>query len=225
MIDPMSVFVGRPIYHSCSPGHDKGMLEIIETPGIGGMYDHVGNSSISTARDIVVHHFLTRTRFEWFVWIDSDIAFSRRDWAYLMEDQAGELAVCTEYLRKTQDLSLQVANFGLGFARIHRSVFERLEELNRDDGEPRLLKYRGQIISPQGERLFEEMVEYHPIGIHPDGSRRNEDHGFWLMVRLAGIPIRIETRTKLGHSGDFTWWYDKDKMDAARAAKAARDLT
>lgn len=221
MIDPANVFVGRPIYHSCSPGHNAGMLEIVENPGLGGLYDLVGNSSISTARDIIVHQFLTRSTLDWLVWIDSDIRFTRRDWLYLMEDDGGELAVCAEYLRKTQDLSLQVANFGLGFARIHRSVYERLEQLTRDDGEPRLLKYRGQV---PGESSFQELVEYHPIGVHPDGSRRNEDHGFWLMVSLAQISIRKETRTRLGHSGEFTWWYDKKQIDAAQR-QAATHLT
>jgi hypothetical protein len=192
----------------------------VASQGIGGEYEHVGDSSVSTARDHVVHQFLTRSTLEWLVWIDSDITFSMDDWAYLMEDQDGELAVCAEYLTKTQDLVLRVANFGLGFARIHRSVFEQLDQLTRDDGEPRLLRYRGRLAAPQ-EHVIEEFTEYHPIGIHPDGSRRNEDHGFWIMVRLAGIKIRIETRTKLGHTGPFTWWYDKEKMDAARAASSS----
>ncbi len=221
MIDPATVFVGRPIYHSCSPGHNRGMLELLEDRAIGGQYDHVGESSVSTARDYVAHYFLTRTDLEWLVWIDSDITFSRADWAYLMEDQAGELAVCGEYLKKTQDLSLQVANFGLGFARVHRSVYEQLQVLTREDGEARLLRYRGGI-EINGERTMEEMTEYHPIGVHPDGSRRNEDHGFWLMVRLARIDIRVETRCKLGHTGDYTWWYDKEKLDAARARRGAQ---
>jgi hypothetical protein len=221
MIDPDRVFVGRPIYHSCTPGHDRGMLELLEDRNIGAQYDHVGESSVSSARDYVAHYFLTRTDLDWLVWIDSDISFSRQDWAYLMEDQAGELAVCAEYLKKTQDLSLQVANFGLGFARIHRSVFEKLQFLTRDDGEPRLLRYRGRI-DIKGEQCIEEMTEYHPIGVHPDGSRRHEDHGFWLMVRLAGVPLRIETRTRLGHTGPYTWWYDKEKMDAAIAQRGSR---
>lgn len=221
MIDPATVFVGRPIYQGATPGHDQGMLEIVEDREIGASYNHVGESSVSTARDYVAHYFLTRTSCDWLVWIDSDITFSRQDWAYLMEDQAGELAVCAEYLKKTQDLSLQVANFGLGFARVHRSVYERLNDLTREDGEPRLMRYRSGVVL-NGERTMEEMIEYHPIGIHPDGSRRNEDHGFWLMVRLAEIQIRKETRTRLGHTGPYTWWYDKDKLDAARARRGAQ---
>jgi hypothetical protein len=215
MIDPQSVFVGRPIFQASTPLHDRSMLELISHYGIGAQYDHVGDSCVSSARDHVVHQFLTRSNLEWFVWIDSDIAFSLQDWAYLMEDQDAELAVCTEYLKKTQDLSLQVANFGLGFARIHRSVFETLDQLTREDGEPRLLRYRARMPPPLQQNM-EEFVEYHPVGIHPDGSRRHEDHGFWLMVRLAGIKIRVETRSRLGHTGPFTWWYDAEKMDAAR---------
>lgn len=220
MIDASSVFVGRPIYRGCSPLHDRSMLELVANYGIGAEYEHVGDSSVSAARDHIVHQYLTRTQLPWFVWIDDDITFSMQDWAYLMEEQDDELAVCAEYLTKTQDLRLQVANFGLGFARIHRSVFEQLDLLAREDGEPRLLRYRARLAAPH-ENVIEEFTEYHPIGIHPDGSRRNEDHGFWLMVQLAGIKIRIEKRTKLGHTGPFTWWYDREKMDAARAAADA----
>ena len=220
VIDPNSVYVGRPIYHQTVPGHNRGMIEIIEDREIGAQYDHCSESSVSTARDYVAHYFLTRTRCEWLVWIDSDICFSRNDWRLLMEQQGDELAVCAEYLKKTQDLSLEVANFGLGFARVHRSVYERLDALDRDGtGEPLLQRYRSGV-EINGQRSIEEFVEYHPIGVMPDGSRRNEDHGFWLMVKLAGINIRKETRTKLGHTGQFTWWYDAEKLQAAKRRRA-----
>jgi hypothetical protein len=213
MIDPSTVFVGRPIFDRATPQHERGMMDLVASRAIGAQYDHCGESSISSARDYVAHYFLTRTNCDWLVWIDSDIAFSLQDWDYLMEEtDAGELAVCAEYMKKTQDLSPQVANFGLGFARVHRSVYEQLDNLSRDDGEPRLMRYRS-MVQLQNQQGIEEFVEYHPIGIHPDGSRRNEDHGFWLMVRLAKIQIRKETRTRLGHTGPYTWWYDKEKLD------------
>lgn len=219
MIDPATVFVGRPIYHAPTPGHNRGMLELLEDRAIGAQYDHVGESSVSTARDYVVHYFKTRTNCEWLVWIDDDITFSRQDWAYLMEDQAGELAVCAEYLKKSPEV--QVANFGLGFARIHRSVYEKLDDLVRDTGEPQLMRYRSGV-EINGQRSMEEFVEYHPIGVHLDGSRRNEDHGFWVLVRLAGVPVRKETRTKLGHTGSFTWWYDHEKLVQLKAKRGAQ---
>lgn len=220
VIDPATVFVGRPIYHGTTSGHERGMHEIIEDREIGAQYDHCGESSVSTARDYVVHYFLTRTSCEWLVWIDSDISFTREDWRLLLEQQGDELAVCAEYLKKTQDLAIEVANFGLGFARVHRSVYEQLDRLDREDGEPRLLRYRSGVVL-HGQRMLEEFVEYHPIGVLPDGSRRNEDHGFWLLVRLAGIKIRIEQRTKLGHTGPYTWVYDIEKIQAARRRRAA----
>jgi len=221
LIEPSTVFVGRPIYSHATPLHDRGMLELVGDQGIGANYDHCYESSVSSARDYVVHYFLTRTRCDWLVWIDADISFNRTDWGYLMEQQGDELAVCAEYMKKTQDLSPQVANFGLGFARVHRCVYEKLDEQTRDDGEPRLLRYRSRV-ELGGQIGVEEFVEYHPIGVHPDGSRRNEDHGFWLMVRLAGIPIRMETRTRLGHTGTYTWWYDKEKLDAIKAKRGAQ---
>jgi hypothetical protein len=219
--DPSSVFLGRPIYTHTTSQHQTSVLTLYEDQAIGAQYDHVGDSSVSSARDYVAHYFLTRTQCEWLVWVDADITFSRDDWSYLMEQQGNELAVCAEYMKKTQDLAPEVANFGLGFARVHRSVFEQLDELVRENGEPQLMRYRSRV-TLKGQSGLEEFVEYHPIGVLPDGSRRNEDHGFWLMVRLAGIPIRKETRTKLGHTGSYTWWYDHDRLEALRKKRGAQ---
>ena len=212
---PDNIFVGRPIFQHSTPWHDTGMQEICFDRAFSVGYDHVGESSISTARDYIVHHFLARTSCEWLVWIDADIAFRRRDWQLLMEQQGDELAVCGEYLKKRQDLQPEVANFGLGFARVHRSVYEALDALNNEDGSPRLLRYRASV-RLSGEDVMEDFTEFHPIGVTYDGSRRNEDHGFWLMVRLAGLPIRKECRTQLGHSGLFTWWYDSEAIALLR---------
>lgn len=221
MTNPGSVFVGRPIYDRCTPQHDRGMLELVGQGLLDAQYDHVSQSSISDARDYVVHYFLTRTTCDWLVWIDSDISFTLNDWAYLMEQQEDELAVCAEYMKKTQDLSIQVAQFGLGFARVHRSVYEQLDALTHEDGEPRLRRYRSRVETPGEPLRIEEFVEYHPVGVAPDGSRKAEDHFFWLLVGLAQIRIRIETRTRLGHTGTFTWWYDKARLDALRAEQLA----
>jgi hypothetical protein len=221
MIDPSTVFVGRPIYSHATPQHDRSILALVEDQAIGAQYDHNFESSVSTARDYVAHYFLTRTTCEWLVWVDSDICFSREDWSYLMEEQADELAVCAEYMKKTQDLAPEVAQFGLGFARVHRSVYEQLDDLVNDAGEQRLLRYRSRVRIHDLVGV-EHFTEYHPIGVHPDGSRRNEDQGFWLMVRLAGIKIRVETRTRLGHTGSFTWWYDHDRLQALRAKRGAQ---
>ena len=221
MIDPATVFLGRPIYSHTSPQHERGVNELLEDRAIGAQYDHVGESSVSTARDYVAHYFLTRTTCEWLVWVDADIAFNRTDWAYLMEEQSSELAVCAEYMKKSLDLAPEVAQFGLGFARVHRSVFEQLDELTTDEGIPRLMRYRSRV-TINGQSTMEDFVEYHPIGVMPDGSRRQEDHGFWLMVRLAKIPIRIERRTRLGHTGPFTWWYDRDRHEAHKAKRGAQ---
>lgn len=213
MIDPSTVFVGRPIKDQSTSGHEVSMLNLVGTYPLGALYNHVGQSSISDARDYIVHYFLTRTQCEWLIWIDSDMVFSLTDWGYLLEQQGEELAVSTEAMKKTQDLSIQVARFGLAFTRIHRSVYERLDALAHEDGEPRLRRYRARV-DVRGELSVEEFVEYHPVGVAPDGSRKNEDHFFWLLCSLARIPVRIETRTKLGHQGLYTWWYDKERLDA-----------
>jgi hypothetical protein len=214
---PDNIFVGRPIYHGSTPLHDVGMLEIAYDRAFAGAYDQVGESDVSTARDYVVHKFL-QSGLEWLAWIDSDIGFRRSDWALLMEQQGDELAVCGEYLKKTQDpRRMEIANFGLGFARVHRSVYELLDDLNTEHGEARLHRYRRM---DQESSVLEDFVEYHPVGVAFDGSRRNEDHGFWLLVALAAIPTRKESRTRLGHTGPFTWWYRPELIQQKRDEEA-----
>ena len=103
--------------------------------------------------------------------------------------------VCAEYSYK--DDSLTPVRFGLGFTRIHRSVFEKIADLKREDGEPRCWQFRHQ------GRLF---TDYYPSGpfvsqLVPQGEWKGEDHGFFTLCALAGIIPRIETRTRLHHIG------------------------
>lgn len=122
--------------------------------------------------------------------------------------------VCAEYSFK--DDSLTPCRQGLGFTRIHRSVFEAIENLKHADGAARTWQF------VKDGRL---LTDFYPCGallaqILPSAPWTGEDHGFFLLAKLAGFTPRIETRTKLFHVGTKAYPYapgDSIQFDAGGA--------
>lgn len=197
----------------------------------GGVSFTNGVSHPSLVRNIVAEKFL-RSSYEWFVGIDDDIAFTPEDFRILMEPTTTELKydaaptvlgasglliregvkpeevqiradaiVCAEYSYKTPDCP--PCRGGMGFVRIHRSVFETLQQLKHDDGAAKLWQFtkNGGIYT-----------DYFPDGaalsyLVPGSPWTGEDHGFFILCSIAGIKPRIETRTRLHHVGTMAYPY------------------
>lgn len=198
-VDPRSVCLSIP----CKTGllDVLCMVGVCNVIGTGRVANQplvqFGGSNIQSVRNLIVHEFMTRTDCDWLVMVDDDIGFRITDWDYLFEDQAGELAVCAEYLQKIDGRQVP-ATFGLGFARVHRRVFELIQELTTHDGQP---------WARQGIFAGKLLWDYFPQGVTPSGELRQEDHAFWQLVRLTGVGVRVEQRTRLAHSGRSTWHY------------------
>jgi hypothetical protein len=93
---------------------------------------------------------------------------------------------------------------GMGFVRIHRSVFERLKNLTDRSGQARLWSMLHKGI---------ELYDFFPSGplIHhlvPTADWKGEDVGFFTLCILAGIIPRMETRTRLTHIGRKGYHYE-----------------
>lgn len=159
----------------------------------------VGMSNISLARNEIAHIFMEKLpQYEWFVMIDSDIVFTIRDWQLLWD--GSEDVVCAEYAKKIVGQS--PTQFGLGFCRVHRSVFEKIKALKREDGD--------NVGEEYAQRFYhkgEMMVNYFPNGANPQGRWLGEDHGFFMLAQLTDIKPRLETRTTLAHVGYFEFSY------------------
>jgi hypothetical protein len=204
-IDPRTICLAIP----CKTGLVdvmcmRGVCNLIGSGRLGNQpLFKYGGSNIGAVRNSIAHVFETQTQCEWLMMLDDDVGFSIEDWDLLFEDQAGELAVCAEYLQKIDGASTP-AVFGLGFARVHRHVFERLRELTTDDGTPWVRQgiYAGTL-----------MWDYFPQGVNAAGEYRQEDHGFWSLVHTAGVSVRMERRSHLKHSGRSTWTYDAAMLD------------
>lgn len=241
MLDPRKILIACPC-------HDGRLMS--ETAGsimaVGGKYASITMpseiSNVSLVRNMIASNFM-QSQFEWLFCVDSDIAFSRTDWAYLAEatDQpsvdidhpeptreavpqvigrdhtngefltavsAADVLVCAEYPYK--DDTLIPIKLGMGFVRIHRSVFERLQKLDHDDGQPRLWQtlHRGVV-------LYDYFPSGPIFGQHvPTAEWKGEDHGFFTLCMLAGIIPRIETRTRLTHIGRKGYHYNPNASGA-----------
>lgn len=170
-----------------------------------------GCANIGLARNEIVHWFLNRAEFlncEWFVWIDADIEFTMEDWRYLMEGD--EDIVSAEYACKV--LGEPPVRSGLGFARIKRSVYERIRSMLTPEG------------AEQVPRFFHKgamMVDFHPIGANPMSEYLGEDQAFTRWAKLAGCTWRGETRTRLKHWGAFPFGYP-DQIPGMKVVTAAQ---
>ncbi len=204
-VDPREIVVAVP----CHTGRidvltANGLCNIIGTGRVANQpLWNYGGSNVGAVRNMVAHSFLEKSPCQWLMLVDDDIGFTVQDWDLLWEDQAGEAAVCAEYLQKIDGQQVP-AHFGLGFARVHRSVFESMIQLALEDGTPYLR---------QGYYAGVLLWEFFPQGVTAAGEYRQEDHGFWQLCRMAGVNVRVERRTKLKHSGRSTWTYDAEVLD------------
>ncbi len=159
-----------------------------------------GISEVSLARNILAHRF-KKTDCEWIMMIDSDIVFTERDWLQLWESE--EKIVFAPYAKKIP--GARPAEFGLGFCRVHRSVFDAIDNLVNDDGR--------EIVS-QFYRDGEIHSHYFPVGVSGDSRWLGEDHAFFTLCAMTGIPYHREGNCSLKHVGPFEYGYPNQSNNA-----------
>lgn len=197
-IDPRTVALCTPTYDGKLDAlYNLGLAEVI---GQGllqwqAVYYQTGCSNVALARNRAVHRFL-QTDFQQLIFIDADIGFRASDWLALLEDDGSE-CVCAPYRKKDQRQAVKV-HMGLGFARVSRAVLDAMADLRNEAGADLLQRFRME---------GEEWVDYFPQGVGLDGLWRGEDHGFWLVAKIAGAQVRIEERCRLVHTGAAHWIY------------------
>lgn len=153
-------------------------------------YVLVGDSNISHARNSMAHYFLTKTDCDTLFFLDSDIVFTPSDFAAVLDGQ--EQIVIAPYARKF--FGMAPVGFGMGFCRIHRSVFETLSEL---------VDIEGSELLPRYYLDGEVATHFFFTGASTDARWFSEDTGFWHWCALQGITQRLERRTRLGHLGFY----------------------
>lgn len=221
MINPLSVLVATPsIDGKVECSYAGGLASAGAEHLFGNMAFLNSCSHVAHARNQMVAGFLS-SQFDQLVFIDADIGFSAQDFKLLMNyplvkggepllppdqiefnavatlDTHGEALIsCAEYSRKTE--AHEAVRLGLGFCKIAREVFERIDDLKNDDGSPAIDQYmsNGSLIS-----------DYFISGSR-QGRWLGEDQGFFILCHMAGIVPRIEQRTNLMHVGRKVYAYN-----------------
>ncbi len=214
-IDPTTVALATPTYDgTLGVLYVMGLAHVIAQRELAMPYFQSGCSHIGLARNRCAHWFL-KSPYEHLVFVDADIGFSLEDWRYLMEDDGSE-AVSAPYRKKDQ-LRRERVDFGLGFARVSRKVFEAMAALTQEDGQDLLRRFRME---------GEEWIDYFPAGVMMDGSWRGEDHGFWLLARVTGCQVRRERRCRLIHTGNAHFPYrNEDFPDESSPFASEEDVS
>jgi hypothetical protein len=156
-------------------------------------YVLIGDSNIAHARNTCAHYFKNKTDCDTLFFLDSDIVFTPQDFACVLDGD--EQVVVAPYARKV--LGMPPVGWGMGFCRIHRSVFEMLDGLLDPHGAEQLGRYY-----VQGEGIA---THYFQTGPSQDAQWYGEDSGFWHLCAQAGITLRTERRTRLGHIGTLAY--------------------
>ncbi len=159
----------------------------------GQTYFHMGVSDLPFARNTVVQRF-KESDCDWLMMIDSDIIFSPEDWNTLWDNT--EEMVTAPYARKIP--GSPPAERGLGFTRVHRSVFDKIDAATQDNGQELAQRFyfNGKIY-----------VHYFPVGVSGDSCWLGEDRAFFILCAIAGVNFKIERSCRLQHVGLFVFGY------------------
>lgn len=172
-----------------------------EIPQLVGLAVRQSGPRLAAARNRIVREFLQSTRFEWLLFIDSDMFWKVDDLRKLINtadaverpvvgglcfaDQNGQLFPTIYMLDKNtgsyhvaldypQDKAFPVDGTGAAFIMIHRRVLERV----------------GAAYTEPTPWFADTIV---------NGEERGEDLTFCQRVRELGYPIYIDARVKVGH--------------------------
>jgi hypothetical protein len=186
---------------AAGPCNEMGSGPMLWGDTLRGPYILAHNSNIREARNKIAHYFKVKaTDCDHLLMLDSDIAFTLDDLAFLLEGD--EDIVIAPYAKKA--IGEAPARMGAGFARVHRRVFEGLDAWLNEDGSEALPRYYMHLMPNAPPELA---TDYFFDGATPDGRWFGEDTGFWHWCALNDFSVRLEERTRLVHIGKFYYCY------------------
>lgn len=203
--DPQSIAICIPTNRGVDGFTLRGLCSLYRSGRVVHDVLLQGGSPVQIPRMLLTAQFL-QSSCEWMVFLDDDVGFTIGDWDILWEEtEERELAVCAEYLKKVEGHHYP-ATWGLGFARVHRSVFAKLRELRHPGG--------GEMVT-HGEYFGIPISDYFPTGMFapPKSAWCPEDHGFWTLVHQAKVATRLERRTRLIHTGTTHFAYEPNMIE------------
>jgi hypothetical protein len=195
---PQRILLGLPCGdHKMYSEMVMSMVQVLAASGgLVQPFWHNGDSNVAHARNEIAHAFLTEfpdfdTLFFW----DVDIVATLQEFLWMLEGP--EQVAIAPYARK--EMGREPVGFGMGFCRIHRSVFDTLNEWTNEDGSEALQRY---YITGKGIA-----THFFYTGGSPEARWYGEDTGFWHFCAMNQITQRVERRTQLYHLGLYRYGY------------------
>jgi hypothetical protein len=190
---------------------------------VAGNIQLVGDSLVTRARNKIVKRFL-ETDYEYLMFVDSDIEFSRRQIDALrshgkkliggvyLKKKLPYSPVCNRFLGQEDGLN-KMAEMGTGFLMIHRSVFEAIRE-----------KTPEHVYKPEGDEEKGDYYDYFRVGV-VEGRYLSEDYYFCYLARQAGFDVWMDGNILVTHVGHAAYPFnDKDLIEGATELIANYDL-
>lgn len=174
-----------------------------------------GDSLVTRARNKVVHKFLHNTKFEYLLFIDSDIIYQPSD---IVKLRANNKPICGGiYFKKKlpyspvcnrsieQDGKLhKMMETGTGFLMIHREVFETIAKAEPEH------HYKNE-----GDEEAGTYYDYFRVGVVEE-RYLSEDYYFCHLARKYGYDIWLDTSIYVKHMGRATYPFkDYDLLNGA----------
>ena len=215
----MSLVVLVPVARTVEPACDDGLREL-ERRG-HPVWKLRGISQVDRARSQLATDALARG-FTELLWVDSDVVFHPDDVDRLrahdqpfvcgLYPKKGPREFAAAFLPGTTSLTfgaggglVPVAACGFGFVLTRREVFDRVRDglglptTNRRSGRP-LVPYFAPLLAGDGD----------------DAVYLGEDYSFCERARRVGFEVLADTAVRLGHVGEYTYYWEDAGRDRPR---------
>jgi len=231
---PVTICFGLPVDDGARPQFWQSIMAAGDAPaefygeGISFIqYRNDGDSLITRARNDIAHAFLTKTKADYLLFIDSDLEFTPDHLKSLLDHRREDAVICGQYCIKSPDLRfvcnplpgekknaaglLKVRESGTGCMLIPRAVLEKFKEAF-------------PALEFTCEASKEKKFSFFDVGVVKDTPTRSryysEDYLFCRRVRQIGFPILVDTNCIWLHHGWAAYPLSDDALISAIASRA-----
>ena len=189
-------------------GYVEGLMQAMASPHFGGWMKMEHESDIARGRSVLMHRAMTQTKFDSFLWVDDDIAFTREDFdricsheldivggLYVKRHPQGGGVYVAMYGDGPSETGLEEVRYiGTGFLRVTREVIDGLATV-------------ASMVSFGGAPAIPHTFAAGAWDATGEGDMEylSEDYAFCLNARDVGFNIWLDHNIKLGHAGQHTF--------------------
>ncbi len=230
----VTIFIAVPVDNGSVPQFWKSYTDLMSADVLADDYQFetfqlIGDSLITRARNNLTHIFLTASKADYMLFLDSDLEFNPADIKRVLDKRKEDAVVCGQYALKEPKLQLvrttivgetvdadgliKVAEAGTGCMLIPRKVLEAIKAKRPD------LEYTC-------DAHKDKRVSFFDVGVVPykDGKRyMSEDWMFCRRVREQGFAVYVVNDVLLLHYGWQSFPLKDDELIEAIASRVKPD--